>query len=330
MSESSPISITDSLDLVWITDLHLSDVPPGRRAEGYRNEIMAKLRLVSQLCHDLNAYCLCGGDVFHVKAPNSPANSPSLIREVIEVFSSFPGGRVYGIVGNHDIRFDQMETLSQQPLGVVIEAKAYEVVDHLDFNGPKFSVRLDGFSYRSGAELYADLQKVTPCDSTYRVAMLHASAAPGDSRELGVDYILGYNQLQDTEYNLMLWGHDHTRSETQSCGPVTHVNLGSLARAAYTVDEADRPVSAVWVHLDPINGNTIKEIPLAVKPMDEVFRRADKPVTDLVKDTGAQQYFSNLSRSIGDIQTSDPIEVVELLTKDDPQLQAYIKDVCNL
>ena len=83
--------LNDTLNLVWITDLHLSDRAPGRRSDQYRAQIFDKLRQVRDICVEHDAICLVGGDVFHIKAPQSKANPPSLIREAIEVFGSFPG-----------------------------------------------------------------------------------------------------------------------------------------------------------------------------------------------------------------------------------------------
>lgn len=319
----------DHLRLVWITDLHLADVPPGRRSANYREDILGKLRQVRDLCIEQQAYCLCGGDVFHSKSPNSIANSPSLIREVMEVFSQFPGHTVYGIVGNHDIQNDRMESLPQQPLGVLVESGAYTVVEHMRFLGP-VRVYVDGYNYRTGGQLLVDLERAPRADKAdCQIALCHAAAAPGKSKELSGETIIGYDDLQQCNYDLILWGHDHTRTETQSCNAVTHVNLGSLARAAFSADESQRPVSAVLIEFSA-EGSRIVEHPLQVCPFEQVFRTADKAVVEVKKSEDMQAYFSGLTHSVQDITSADPIEVVERLTQDDLPLQAYIKEMCHL
>src|SRR5271157_4014072 len=106
------------INFVWITDLHMSAIPPGRRGDDYAEAIFDKLRFVRDLTEKLNGICLIGGDVFHNKHPKSPGNSLGLIEESIHLFSSFPFGRVWGAIGNHDLLNDRLDSLPSQPLGI--------------------------------------------------------------------------------------------------------------------------------------------------------------------------------------------------------------------
>ena len=322
-----------TVNLIWITDIHLSDRPPGRRSENYRDHIFDKLRQVRNLCVEHNALCLVGGDVFHIKAPKSPANSLSLIREAIEVFGSFPGGCVYGCVGNHDIQFDQMETLPHQPLGILEEAGVYKVVsDPLIIEGGKgLKIQIDAWDFMEQEQTYLALRNSGPCPEgvTYRLGLVHASGCSGDTREFFNTSIIGYNQLKTIDYDFLLWGHDHTRTETETCGNVTHINLGSLARAALSMDEAERPVSAVMLSLKPDKAK-IREIPLKVLPLEEAFRIEDKRVLDVKETSEMKEFFSELSESVDEIQSTDPITVIDALCKDDTALNTHVKQLCNL
>ena len=330
----------DELNLVWITDIHLSDRAPGRRSDAYRDQIFDKLRQVRKICEDNHAICLVGGDVFHIKAPKSPANSLSLIREAIEVFGEFPGGCVYGCVGNHDIQNDRMDTLPHQPLGILIEAGVYKPLNTESLVvevrqeallGPCITLQVDTWDYAEPDQLYPALKESgdRPEGVDYRLGIIHASGCSGDTKQFGETSIIGYNQLRKLDYDIMLWGHDHTRTETERCGNITHINLGSIARAALSADEADRPVSAVLLHFTP-DGAKIKEIPLKVAPLEQAFRVEDKRVLDVKDGAEMKAFFSELSESVEEIESTDTITVIEALCKDDPKLCAHIKEKCNL
>lgn len=328
----------DAVNLIWITDIHLSDKPPGRRSELYREQIFDKLRQVRDLCVQHKALCLVGGDVFHIKTPKSPANSLSLIREAIEVFGSFPGGCVYGCVGNHDIQFDRMDTLPHQPLGILEEAGVYKIIKEpliidamVEPSLNPWQIQIDAWDFEDQEETYRNLITSGPCpeDITYRIGLVHASGCSGDTREFFGTNIIGYNQLKKLDYDFLLWGHDHTRTETETCGNVTHINLGSLARAALSMDEAERPVSAVMLSLKD-DGARVKELPLKIVPLEQAFRTEDKKVLDVKETSEMREFFSDLSESVDEIESTDPITVIDALCKDDTKLNAHVKELCNL
>ena len=111
--------------------------------------------------------------------------------------------------------------------------------------------------------------------------------------------------------------------------PARLFSHGSIARAALSADEADRPVSAVLLHFTP-DGAKIKEIPLKVAPLEQAFRVEDKRVLDVKDGAEMKAFFSELSESVEEIESTDTITVIEALCKDDPKLCAHIKEKCNL
>lgn len=320
------MSEKDTRNFIWITDLHLSDEPPGRRSDAYTDQIFTKLEQVRGLCHQHDAICLVGGDVFHVKNPKSSANSHSLIRRSIELFGAFPTGRVYGCVGNHDIRYDRLDTLPEQPLGVLAEAGVYKIIDGSVMFG---DIQIDSYDYAESGLIYQRLKTSGERKGRHRFGIVHASACQGDSREFFGDTIIGYNQLADLDYDILMWGHDHTRVETQQSGNVVHINMGSLSRASLSEDETDRQISAVMIS---VTGEeiTITELPLEVVPLAQAFRIEDKAITEIKESNGMKQFFSELSESVQGIQSSDPIEVLESLCKEDTALLAHVKEKCKL
>ena len=94
---------TDEVNFVFSTDWHLSDNPPGRRQDDYRRAMLDKIEFVRKLTEEVKGVALCGADVFHIKNPKSPANSFSLIVEILHALRRFPLQGIWGGVGNHDL-----------------------------------------------------------------------------------------------------------------------------------------------------------------------------------------------------------------------------------
>lgn len=329
--------LNDEVNLVWITDIHLSALGPGRRSDEYRVQIFDKLRQVAKISRDNKAVCLVGGDVFHIKNPHAKANTHALIREAVEVFGSFHGGCVYGCVGNHDIQFDRMDTLLSQPLGVLMEAGVYRALNgdpliiEVNEEEKAWKILVETWDFQDQEETYLALKNSgkRPDDVEYRLGIVHASGCTGDTRDFFDSPIIGYNQLKELDFDILLWGHDHTRTETEQCGNVTHINLGSLARAALSMDEADRPVSAVLIRLRP-EGAKIKEIPLKILPLEQAFRTEDKKILQMAGSADMKEFFADLSESVEEIESTDPITVIDALCKDDQKLCSHVKEACNL
>jgi DNA repair exonuclease SbcCD nuclease subunit len=325
----------DKVNFVYSTDWHISSRPPGRRQDDYQTAILNKIRFVRDLAIKFNGVSLCGGDVFHVKNPKSPANELSLLVELLRALRSFPHGHPYGAVGNHDITYDRMDTLESQPLGILIAAGAYynlnvEPVLFVNEN-ETVKVLVETFPYEHRAEALARLLATgpRPAECTHRVAIVHAYGEPGKGGGMFGEAI-GYNQLESLDYDFMLWGHDHSRHTTVEVGNITHVNLGSLARAAYDYDELDRPVVATILSFAE-DGIRYKEKEVPVSPLNIAFKTADKKVENVAKSEELKEFFEAMDMQVGDIESTDPNEVIKLLCPvDEPKLLDLVKELCEL
>lgn len=347
------------VNLVFFTDVHLAARAPGRRRNTYGGEILGKLAWTAELTATVKGVGVCGGDLFHVKNPKSDSNPIGYVNQAMGVLQSFPLGRVFGIVGNHDVTGDNMNTLPDQPLGNLMQSGAYHdlgfqsVIFEAD-NGVR--VQVDAFDYLPGDELLErlrargeenrheaeqlDFQSIDrsewPCH--FRVAVLHAFNQPGKSGLMfNQDFALGHEDLRDLGYNVVLWGHDHSRKGiiglTESKGGiydgnVTHVQLGSLARAALSVDETDRPVSVAICSFSEEGFKIIeKEVP--VKPLDLAFHTADLAVEKVEKREDVSQFMQELDRHAITVDSENPVEILETITQDAGIIET-IKEVCEL
>ena len=325
----------EKVTFTWITDIHLSSIPPGKRSENYEDNIFSKLEFVRDLAVSRNAINLCGGDIFHVKGSKSHANSLRMINRLIALIKTYPLGKWFSAIGNHDIQYDRMDTVPNQPIGVLIES---DVCHALNFQPVIFTnqdesvkVLVESFDYAGGAETHAAIKASgkRPEGVDYRIGVIHASGVPGDSRESFGEWMIGYNHLQHEDFDLMLWGHDHGRLETMRCGNITHIHLGALSRAALTETEVTRKISVPVLSFTAEKAG-IKEVEIPVLPPEQIFRKEDKVIEKIDEDnTEVKKFFSAMNESVDGITSENPIEIIETLCESDKVLSSLVKDLCE-
>jgi DNA repair exonuclease SbcCD nuclease subunit len=326
---------SDRVGFAYSTDWHLTDTPPGRRTGNYVEEILAKVEFVGNLAHQIGGVHLCGGDVFHVKSPDSRSNSFSLERRISLAMQISPLHKVFGAIGNHDIFQDLMSSLPKQPLGSLIASGVYHDLSaqHIIFENKSGSVRVlvEAFPYADDEVTLATVLAAPPRPEgvTHRIAIMHQYGHTGGAGLMFGHRTIGYNELADVDYDVMLWGHDHSREKTVQVGNVLHVRLGSLSRASLSGDEINRPVSAALLVFDEERVRfQEKEIP--VKPLELAFVHADKPMERTRDHEDVNSFFEGLETAVTGIQSSDPRTVLRQLAGDDLALADLACELCNL
>lgn len=323
------------VNLIWSTDWHLTEVPPARRKDDYRNAVLGKIDFIRGLAEKLHGAGLCGGDVFHYKQPRHPGNAIRLIIDLYQALRKFPQGRVYGSIGNHDLSYDRMDSLPQQPLGLLVASGVYH---DLNIEPVMFSsqdglvkVTVETFPYLAEGKALEAILDAPPRlpGITARVGVVHAYGHPGDAGSLFGEPTIGYNQLKGADFDYLLWGHDHSRKETETVGNVTHINLGSLARAAFAYDEVDRPVVATILSF-ATDGVRYKEVPVPVRPLEAAFQLADKGMEQVAKSEEIEEFFAGMDATMSGLETTDSREVVAQLCAEEPKLKALILELCEL
>jgi hypothetical protein len=140
---------------------------------------------------------------------------------------------------------------------------------------------------------------------------------------------IGYSELENLDYDFLLWGHDHSRHETETVGKITHINLGSLARAAFASDEVERPVVATTLSF-ATGGIDYREVPIPVKPLEIAFTVADKGVENVASTDEVTEFFAEMDEAVGGIESSDPREVLMQLCPNDKPLLDLVIQLCEL
>ena len=324
---------------VYSTDWHLSATPPGKRTGNYAGEILDKIMFAGQVSKEKNAYSLCGGDVFHQKNPKASGNTFGLANYLINTIrNSHNHGQVWGTHGNHDLTADRMESIPDQPFGTICAAEVYNDISAVGSvlfmsqnDGSGINVQVDAFPYQTDdlAALKLILS-AAPRDprARYRVALLHQYGDPGDQGSMFGHPTIGFNQMADSDYDVALWGHDHSRTEPVTVGKCTHVRLGSLSRASLAEDEVDRPVNLAFLSFMD-KGIGFKEIPVPVKPLKIAFTAAAAPVEKVHKTEEVTTFFKEMDDAVSSITSSDPWEVMRELSGEDRKVYNLAVELCG-
>lgn len=292
-----------SINLVWRTDVHLSDRAPSSRTDDWADAVFDKLGQVRDLAREVNAAAIIdGGDFFHIKSPTR--NSHALVHRTAEHHSTYPCP-VYCTPGNHDAVYGDYTFLPQQPLGVLFSTgvfkrlyDGYEVffagrrdqmytkaypytkpkggwADGNPFAIPKNQrngpiVRVVGIPYHGTTYDMDRFTSIQKGDEDILICVAHVLASHKGGTMFEGEDIIKYADLVDTAPDVYLFGHWHKNQGVEEIGGKRFVNIGSLTRGSLSQDNLDRIPSAAVLRCTE-KGVEIEVKPLNVRPAEEVF-----------------------------------------------------------
>ncbi len=275
-------------ELIIFNDLHLADKPPRGRKPGYYEEGLDMLSEVVDIARERKAEAIVGsGDLFHVKIPWR--TSHRLIQQVIGILGAAPCP-VFLVPGNHDMGPAGIESLHDQPLGVLHQAGVAVILQTANYSPIKrvktpssFHIVPREFNVHRDAdpEWYA-LRREEQATEGPVILVAHGSITPsGVYREYPV---VQTHELDMAGIDVIAAGHIHEDLGTHYSESTYkwYTNVGSLGRTARTEANMTRTVKIVSVHRDPLS---VEEIPLkSALPAEEIFwdREAEVPVDDTI------------------------------------------------
>jgi DNA repair exonuclease SbcCD nuclease subunit len=260
------------ISFLYRTDVHVSDKSPGSWKGDYPAEIWSNIEQVGNIAREREVTAvLDGGDFFHVKA--AARNPHSLISQTANTHRPY-GCPIYCVEGNHDMSYNNLKTIDQQPLGVLYATGVFQHLREQVFIEGDMQVRVVGVPYspfRTLGELRAIQKK--PGD-TYLIAVVHALA--GESPPPMVEDF--FNEPVFTYADLVTpngpdhfcFGHWHRDQGIVKIGNTTFVNQGALSRGALINENLIRIPKVAWIQATT-SGLTVEPIPMQVAPASEVF-----------------------------------------------------------
>lgn len=268
------------VSFVFRTDVHVADRSPASWKGDYPSEIWESLEQIGGFArkYDCEAV-LDGGDYFHVKAPTK--NSHSLVARSALVQASYPCP-TFCVEGNHDIKHNNLGTLSEQPLGVLYETGVFQLLRDTTFERGGIVVRVVGVPY-SMTRTLGDLQSIKKKDGEYLIAVVHALAGPEPPdhvQEFFGEPVFRYKDLvSEGGPDAWLFGHWHKDQGIVDIEGTKFVNQGSVSRGALVKENLTRIPKVALLEFTA-EGFEVSSIPLKVAPAQDVFHLERKERQD--------------------------------------------------
>ena len=297
------------MKFVFRTDVHLSAQAPVSWSGDYTEEIFDCLDQIGRLATKEEAVAvLDGGDYFHIKAPTRTPHW--LVERSAATHKSYPCP-IYTVIGNHDISYNNLETLEKQPLGVLLKTGVFRQLEEETFEEGPLQVRVVGVPYspfRTLEELQAI--KKRPGD-THLIAVVHALATEkpsGTEDEIFKEPVFRYADLVSREGpDCWMFGHWHKDQGVTTIRDIKFVNLGAVSRGALSRDNLDRTPKVAVLEIDEL-GVEVHQVPLKVLPIEKAFdleRKQRQDREDETIDQFIEQMKLNVSQdSSGDIDST--------------------------
>ena len=258
------------MKFVFRTDVHATDKSPASWKGDYLAEIQSSLTQIGVLAQGAVAV-LDGGDFFHIKA--ATRNSHALVARMAEVHTGYPCP-VYAIEGNHDLAYNNLESVGNQPLGVLFATGIFRWLREEIFESEGIRVRVVGVPYVPDRELSTLRALRKQPGDDHLIVVAHAFAAENPSamqEEFFGDSVFKYADLVSSDGpSVFLFGHWHQDQGVVQIGNTTFVNQGSVSRGALVKENLSRVPKVAVLNVSQA-GIKVELVELKVSPAETVF-----------------------------------------------------------
>lgn len=294
MGVMSPMPV----NLVWRTDVHLSDDTPRSRLDVWSDMVLEKLAHVGKIAARCGAAAvLDGGDFFNIKSPGR--NTHSLVRRAMAVHRDYPCP-VFANVGNHDCVYGDIAYLHQQPLGVLFESGVFRrLYDNHEavFVSDGVKVRVVGIPYHGTTYDMGRFAALRRGDEDYLIVVAHLLASPTETTMFDSEDVVRYDFLDQFPVDLYAFGHWHKdQGIVTTPGGKTVVNIGSLTRGSLSQDDLQRVPSVAIIRCEP-GGMTVERVAVPHEPANLVFDVEGRD-TAILREEMMDQFVDRLKDSL--------------------------------
>lgn len=220
--------------------------------------------------HETNAV-LDVGDYFHVKAASR--NPHRLVAKTAKVHREYPCPTLC-VEGNHDISHNNLNTLEDQPLGVLYETGVFQQLREQVFKDGNLQVRVVGVPYSPVRRLDELMSIQKQPGDTHLIALVHSLAAkspPPSVEDFWNEPVFGYDSLISRNGpDVWAFGHWHRDQGVEEIRSRQFINVGAVSRGALVRENLERTPKVALIEVDQ-DGVRITQIPLQVAPAQDVF-----------------------------------------------------------
>lgn len=260
--------MSTKVSFVMCGDIHFSDTAPSSRIDDYEGAMFDKIRQIKALMIENDAVAFIStGDVFHNPTPSK--TSHRLVNRIIKEFEGF---KFLTVAGNHDLYQGRLDSLPNQPLGVLFQTGTCQDIDQHPFeiSIDDLKVKVAGVAYGRTLQDYKSLAKG---DSDFLLAVVHEFCDATGSDFFG-EQKWSFKDMADSEVDYTLVGHDHSPQKFYEFNKKVFDQPGSLMRGALTSDNTTREVFVTLVTVEKFEGDVRfrqRRIPLKTRESSKVF-----------------------------------------------------------
>jgi DNA repair exonuclease SbcCD nuclease subunit len=279
--------------IITANDIHIGDINPRSRVDDFKETILEKIEQIRKECDKRKADAfIIAGDLFNLKNPNK--NTHGLVRELIELFKKFKCP-VYMIPGNHDMTGNNLESLKDQPLGVLFASGAVinltdEKLGKKSHKGdPSPKVSIVGIPYIDDIDL-SSISLPPKEDCIAQICALHLYAGP-QAGSVFKEKLYGYDELSSLGSDVFVIGHYHIDQGIQILNGKHFINIGSITRGSLAEENLSHQPKMGVIKIQWEEGKTTIKTEtqeLKVKPASEIFdlvkrEKEKKEITEIQK-----------------------------------------------
>lgn len=302
-----------------LNDLHLADKAPVNCTESYTDDLFNLLYQTVEVAREYKAVTVFAGDIFHIKQP--ARNSHYLVQRAIDLIKAYPH-QVYIVLGNHDLSSDRQDSVSNQPVGVLLKSGALPLEGWESTGLPLYGVswlqRFTDQAVSHSLKSYRDAN-----DFRKSLVVTHAPLYP-PGRELPYEYYPADKWASAMGCSgSVAYGHVHDFHGVWESNGVSFCNNGAISRGSLTESHLTRKVyTTLW---SSINGK-FQALELQAKPAEEVFKvdQADRiKKSQLILD----DFLSAIGHATIEITSTDSVMAYIRTLDLDDTLITVIKDL---
>lgn len=260
------------LSFIYRTDTHVSDKSPVSWKADYPAEIWSNLEQIGTLARVHGAAAvLDGGDFFHVKAASR--NSHASVIKAAGLHKNYPCP-TYCVEGNHDLAYNDLDSIEKQPLGVLYAAGVFNHLREVVFEDGGVRVRVVGVPY-SVRRTLDDLRAIQkkPGDD-FLIAVVHALASanpPSQVEDFFGEPVFRYGDLiTEDGPDAWLFGHWHRDQGIVEIKGKHFINQGAVSRGALIHENVNRTPQVSLLEFER-SGPAFRTLQLVVAPAADVF-----------------------------------------------------------
>jgi len=251
--------------------VHVSDRSPDSWKGDYPAEIWSDLEQIGQLAseHKVDAV-LDGGDYFHIKSASKNSHASMYRTGLIHSKYECP---VFHVEGNHDIKHNNLDSVVQQPIGVLYVYRVFRQLREEVFQKDGLQVRVVGVPYSLRRTINDLLEIQKQPEDDYLVAVVHALASgspPTNVEGFFKEPVFRYSDLVTPNGpDVWCFGHWHQDQGVVDIDGKHFVNQGAVSRGALVHENITRTPQVALLEFGSNIG--IELLPLNVAPAEEVF-----------------------------------------------------------